>query len=225
MSRAGPLICLAILTLFGSNVAAVAAELKFAPGELLIGYTTPNDRDSAVKNLGRDKGTLRVRGEPLDGVEIQPIADKAVKLRLTFPARVLSVTRNNPSEEIAVLQDVAKQLKETDHSVQYAHPNWIADVQVQAPVQSSAKPDHPARQAAHQSPRRVAKLHRTARHQRTHIASRMAWERHRRGTMQAGWWHDDRHWPSWFASPCFGENGKRSKAHHARWECSRDAMR
>jgi hypothetical protein len=139
MSYRGPLTCFAVLFFLSTIAPSFAAEPKFEPGELLIGYMTSNDRDRAIKKLAGAKDALRVRGERLEGVEAQPIAGNAVKLRLTFSAHVLSARRNNPSEEVADLQEVAKQLKETDPSVQYAHPNWIAEVRAEPPSGAKAQ--------------------------------------------------------------------------------------
>ena len=139
MSYRGPLTYFAVLFFLSTIAPSFAAEPKFEPGELLIGYMTSNDRDRALKKLTGAKDALRVRGERLEGVEAQPIAGNAVKLRLTFSAHVLSARRNNPSEEVADLQEVAKQLKETDPSVQYAHPNWIAEVRVEPPSGAKAQ--------------------------------------------------------------------------------------
>jgi hypothetical protein len=139
MSYRGPLTCFTVLFFLSTIAPGFAAEPKFEPGELLIGYMTSNDRDRAIKKLAGAKDALRVRGERLEGVEAQPIAGNAVKLRLTFSAHVLSARRNNPSEEVADLQEVAKQLKETDSSVQYAHPNWIAEVRVEPPSGAKAQ--------------------------------------------------------------------------------------
>src|SRR6516165_5986796 len=127
-----------------------AAEPRFVPGELLIGYTSASDRDTAIKKLSGAKETLRVRGEKLEAMDVQPMADKSVKLKLTFPARVLNATRNNPSEEKAVLDDIAKQLKDSDKSVQYAHPNWIAEMVVKPPSPT----DRPAPKTSDRSPQR-----------------------------------------------------------------------
>jgi len=139
MSYRGPLTCFTVLFFLSTIAPGFAAEPKFEPGELLIGYMTSNDSDRAIKKLAGAKDALRVRGERLEGVEAQPIAGNAVKLRLTFSAHVLSARRNNPSEEVADLQEVAKQLKETDSSVQYAHPNWIAEVRAEPPSGAKAQ--------------------------------------------------------------------------------------
>jgi hypothetical protein len=216
MFRPGYVWSLAILLFLGIAVPAFAAEQKFEPGELVIGYATPNDRDNAMKKLNSAKDIPRVRGERLDALEAKPIAENAIKVRLTLPARVLRATRNNPSEELAVLQDVAKQLRENDPSVRYAHPSWIADAQTPSPAQ----PEKAAPQASHHT--RIASAHRTAhKHSR---ASAMAWEFHHRAT-QHQWWDFDFHWSFSFSPHCWQQKGRHSHGHRSRLECPRDAMR
>jgi hypothetical protein len=80
------------------------------------------------RKLTAAKEVIEIRGERLMGIEGQPIAHKAAKLRLTFSALVSSATQNDPAEELAVLQEVAKQLKEIDHKIRYVHPNWISEI-------------------------------------------------------------------------------------------------
>src|SRR5262249_6322220 len=109
----------AVVLLAGTMSSPGIAEQKFEPGELLVGYATPNDRDNAIKTLSGAKKTLRARGAPLDAIDVKPVSENAVRMRVTFPAAVLNATRNNPAEEIAVLQDLAKQLKDSDKSVRY----------------------------------------------------------------------------------------------------------
>jgi hypothetical protein len=207
----------ALLFVFATVVSSVAAEPKFEPGELLVGYTTSSDRDAALKRLSGAKDVLRVRGERLVNVEIQPVADKAVKLHLTFPAPVLSVTHNNPSEEIAVLQDVAKQIKDADHSVEYAHPNWIAEAKI------SLQSEKPAPQASHHVRRHVAKTHRLAGHRRHHAAV-VAWERRHRRTKER-WWSYGFSWPFSFSSHCWSQHWVHSQRHRAFSKHARSAMR
>jgi len=196
MSGPGPLVYLALLFVLGTVGSSVAAEPMFEPGELLVGFASSSDRDAALKRLSGAKDILRVRGERLVSVEVQPIADKTVKLHLTFPAPVLSATRNNPTEEIAVLQDVAKQIRDTDNSVQYAHPNWMAE------VKTSLQPGKPVLQASHRARRHVVNAHRLAGHRRLHSAV-AAWERHHRGLNERWRWSYNLSWPFSFATHCW----------------------
>lgn len=225
MFRPGYIWSLAVLLFLGIVVPAFAAEQKFEPGELVIGYATSNDRDIAMKKLNGAKDIPRVRGERLDALEAKPIAENAIKVRLTLPERVLSATRNNPSEELAVLQDVAKQLRENDPSVRYAHPNWIADAQTPSPPQpEKAVPQasHQTQKASHQTRSRMVSAHRTGhKHAR---ASPMAWEFHHRATHHQ-WWDFDFHWSFSFSPHCWQQKGRHAHGHHSHLECPRNAMR
>jgi hypothetical protein len=251
MSYRGPLTCFTVLFFLSIIAPGFAAEPKFEPGELLIGYMTSNDRDRAIKKLAGAKDALRVRGERLEGVEAQPIAGNAVKLRLTFSAHVLSARRNNPSEEVADLQEVAKQLKETDPSVQYAHPNWIAEVRVEPPsgakaqetkaketkaketkvketkVKEAKVKETKAREASPHPHGRVASVHRSSRHKHSHAATRLAFEHHHRhhGVKQPSWWSYDLYWSFSFSSSCWDRTKAHPKGHHSHGQCRRDAMR
>ena len=124
--RAGchPLILAAVL-LFACPI-ALADQPKFEPGALLVGYEKSTDRDRAVSVLADIKDAVRIRGGKLEEVRVEIVSDKAVKLRFKFPDSVLSATRNDPGQELGLLQDVARQLKQNDPSIRYAHPNWIA---------------------------------------------------------------------------------------------------
>ena len=125
--RAAYLLAVATLHLFATPM-ALGDQSKFEPGELLVGYERPADRDHAAKNLSSVKDVIQVRGSKLERVQVQIVGDKSLKLRLKFPDKVLNTSRNNLAEELALLQDVAKQLKDRDGSIRYAHPNWIAEV-------------------------------------------------------------------------------------------------
>jgi hypothetical protein len=220
----------ALLFLFATVVSSVAAEPKFEPGELLVGYATSSDRDAALKRLNGAKDVLRVRGERLVNVEIQPVADKAVKLHLTFPAPVLSATHNNPSEEIAVLQDVAKQIKDADHSVEYAHPNWIAEAKIslqsEKPVPEvvhSLQSEKPVPQASRHVRRHIPKILRLARHRRHHAAV-VAWERRHRPAKHHRWSYAYS-WPFSFSSHCWSKTWVPAQRHRVFSKHPRSAMR
>lgn len=207
----------AFLFVFATVVSSVAAEPRFEPGELLVGYVTSSDRDAALKRLSGAKDVLRVRGERLVSVELQPVADKAVKLHLTFPAPVLSATHNNPSEEIAVLQDVAKQIKDADHSVEYAHPNWIADAKI------SLESEKAAPRASHHARRHIAKTHRMVMHRRHHTAV-ARWERRHRRARERRWSYGFS-WPFSFSSHCWSETWVHAERRRALSKHSRSATR
>jgi hypothetical protein len=211
--------CFTFLFLF-SMTPGFAAEPRFVPGELLIGYTSASDRDTAIKKLSGAKETLRVRGEKLEAMDVQPMADKSVKLRLTFPARVLNATRNNPSEEKAVLDDIAKQLKDSDKSVQYVHPNWIAEMQVTPPSQ----PDRPAPKTLDRSRQRTVAVHYHRAHKHIHFAKRTA-RHHHRLAKRKDWWANGHFWPFSFSQPCPTRGHAHAHTHRWQWGCERSAMR
>jgi hypothetical protein len=164
-----------VILILLASLSAGVAEPRFEPGELLVGYETGADRDKAAKVLAQN--ALRVRDSNI-ALEVQSIGDKAVKLKLKLPANVLSAGRNDPSEQKGWLEEAAKQIKASDRSVTYAHPNWIAE------------PDHPlaptalnktsdgtgqgARQVASQSHRTVSRTHARKPHMRSHVAWRRA---------------------------------------------------
>jgi hypothetical protein len=220
----------ALLFVFATVIPSVATDPKFEPGELLVGYVTSGDRDAALKRLAGAKDALRVRGERLVNVEALPVADKAVKLHLTFPPPVLSATRNNPSEEIAVLQDVAKQIKDADHSVEYAHPNWIAQakmsLQLEKPVlqaSHSAQVKTPVSRTPLQVRHHIAKAHRLASHRRHHAAV-LAWERrHRRAKERR--WTGGFSWPFSYAPHCWSETWVQPQRRRGFSKHPRSAMR
>jgi hypothetical protein len=125
--RAAYLLAVAALQLFAAPM-AMADQSKFEPGELLVGYQRPADRDQAAKNLSGVKDLIQVRGSNPERVQVQIVGDRSLKLRLKFPDKVLGTSRNKSAEELALLQDVAKQLKDRDGSVRYAHPNWTVEI-------------------------------------------------------------------------------------------------
>jgi hypothetical protein len=105
---------------------ALADQPKFESGALLVGYERSTDRDRAASVLASIKDAVRIGGGKLEEVRVEIVSDKALKLLFKFPDGILSATRNDPGLELALLQDVARQLKQNDPSIRYAHPNWIA---------------------------------------------------------------------------------------------------
>ena len=125
--RAIYLVSFATLLAFAPPI-AMADQSNFQPGELLVGYSNSVDRDHAAQNLSHSKDLLQVRGDKLEDVQVQPVGDKALRLVLRFPYKVRSATRDNPADQLALLIDVARQLKDNDGSIRYAHPNWVAEI-------------------------------------------------------------------------------------------------
>jgi subtilisin family serine protease len=118
-------------------LALVAAERTFAqapqyrphvPGELLVGFASDQDRDRLIGRLEETRERLRARGEPPAAITVEPRSGSALKLRIEFPERIRSRLDGNPEDELALLQDLARQLKANDSRIQYAHPNWIRSI-------------------------------------------------------------------------------------------------
>jgi hypothetical protein len=179
--------------------ASSAAEPQFVSGELVIGYATPADRDTALKKLSGAKN-MQVRGAPIDKVDAQPVAESAIKLRVTFPREVLRSVHGQSDEGVA-LEEIAGDLKANDKTVRYAHPNWILDSQAAASTQSVSevtehKSEH-ARIDVHKHNHAHARLTRHHRHHRrpyrmaARHRSHSHWSaHHRRRAVEwsAAWW-------------------------------------
>lgn len=99
----------------------------FVPGELIIGYKSQGDREQAIQELNLVKDQLKQRGDNNDEMQFEAVGDSALKLRIESPAK----TRGSASDqalELKGLRDTAKNIKETDSRVRYAHPNWILKI-------------------------------------------------------------------------------------------------
>jgi hypothetical protein len=120
-------LILAALLLLAPSV-VLADQAGFVPGELVIGYAQPADRDRALSNFASLKDAVQIGGSKLREVSAESVSDKAVKLQFKFPESVKSESRPRPEQELGLLQDVARQLKQSDPTIRYAHPNWIAEV-------------------------------------------------------------------------------------------------
>jgi subtilisin family serine protease len=123
--------------LFAGVLAFVAAERTLAqgsqsrphaPGELLIGFETEQDRDQLIDQLDETRDKLRAGGERPAGVTVERRSDSALKLRIEFPESIKSRLRGNPEAELTLLQELARQLKASNSKVKFAHPNWILSI-------------------------------------------------------------------------------------------------
>jgi subtilisin family serine protease len=123
--------------LVAGAVALIASQHTFAqdpqyrphvPGELLVGFQTDQDREQLIDKLEETKGRLRARGEPPAAITVERISGSALSLRIEFPDRIRSRLDGNPEEELALLLDLARQLKANDSKIRYAHPNWIRTI-------------------------------------------------------------------------------------------------
>jgi subtilisin family serine protease len=97
----------------------------FEPGTLIIGYKSQADRQQAEQALRATRDSVSVRGERAENLQFEAVGDSALKLRLDLPAKVRGRGIDDPKVELQLLQETAKQIKENDNRVQYAHPNWI----------------------------------------------------------------------------------------------------
>ena len=97
----------------------------FEPGTLIIGYKSQADRQQAEQEFKAAKDAVNVRGERAENVQFEPVGNSALKLRLELPVRMRGRANDDPKVELQLLQETAKQIKESDNRVKYAHPNWI----------------------------------------------------------------------------------------------------
>jgi serine protease len=97
---------------------------QFVPGELIVGYKTPQDREDAIRDMRDKKEKMRVRGEIPSDVQVRKVGESSLAVHIDYPT-INRNTRDNPASEYTLLEEVAKQLKDNDSRVKYAHPNWI----------------------------------------------------------------------------------------------------
>jgi subtilisin family serine protease len=97
----------------------------FEPGTLIIGYKSQADRQQAEQDLRATKDSVSVRGERAENIQFESVGNSALKLRLDTPVRLRGRAVDDPQAELQILQETARQIKEKDNRVQYAHPNWI----------------------------------------------------------------------------------------------------
>jgi subtilisin family serine protease len=96
----------------------------FVPGELIVGFKSPEARDGAVQDLQdrASQGGITRGSATSRSVQVEPLDDLSVRIRLRF------VTRGGDSPtkdaELQILEETATSLREDDR-VSYAHPNWI----------------------------------------------------------------------------------------------------
>jgi subtilisin family serine protease len=101
---------------------------SFEPGTLIIGYKSPGDRQQALQQLNATKDAVSVRGERAESVQFESVGKAALKLRIELPIRMRGQANNDPKVELQILQETAKQIKDSDSRVRYAHPNWILGI-------------------------------------------------------------------------------------------------
>jgi|ERR1019366_1508989 hypothetical protein len=129
MTRKAIITLIAGLTVLSglSNYACAQTTRPFEPGEIIVGYKSSNDRDTALQQFMGAKDSLSVRGQKINTVHVQAMGPLAVKLRINLPADVKMQAATDPTIELAVLRELAAQIMSSDARVKYAHPNWILD--------------------------------------------------------------------------------------------------
>ncbi|MFL6797436.1 MAG: S8 family serine peptidase [Xanthobacteraceae bacterium] len=116
------------LAAVGQGLAQTGASAPHVPGELLVGFESVRDREQLIEKLEETRGRLRARGEPPAAITVERLSGSALSLRIEFPERMRSRLDTNPQEELALLQELAQQIKANDSRVRYAHPNWILNI-------------------------------------------------------------------------------------------------
>jgi subtilisin family serine protease len=110
---------------------------EFVPGQLIVGFKSPQALDRAVDELkqAEQSGGLAARGARSSSVGIERLSDKSAKVNFDFRSR--SGTKLAEGAELEALEDYAKALTQQNPNVEYAHPNWVLQLQrdrIQDPV-------------------------------------------------------------------------------------------
>jgi len=98
------------------------------PGEILIGFTSNAERDALLNQLETTRQRLRAAGEAPAGLNAVRRSGSALKLKIEFPETIKVRLRGNPAAELALLQEIARQLKMQNPNIRYAHPNWLMSI-------------------------------------------------------------------------------------------------
>jgi subtilisin family serine protease len=122
--------------IFDQAMAQQSPSRDFVPGEIIVGFKSPDDAASAIKDLqaAQGSGEVQTRGGAQSSIVKVERLD-ATSARVTFDFRKggaeLRGTATLPS-----LEETAELYRE-DPRVKYAHPNWIMQLQrprIQDPV-------------------------------------------------------------------------------------------
>ena len=126
-------------------------QSDFVPGELIVGYKSPEAKAAAVPDFKQleTQGGIRRSDATSTKIKVEPIDNTTVRLKFNFVDK-----RGKPPTEAAerkILEETAKALREEDETIEYAHPNWILGLQrdrIYKPVLLKDKPDEMQFQAA-----------------------------------------------------------------------------
>ncbi|MEI9901696.1 MAG: S8 family serine peptidase [Hyphomicrobium sp.] len=109
----------------------------FVPGELIVGYKTPADRDAGLALLQAKQGLLLLNGEEAQDVKVERLGPSEARLQVTLPAGIKALAKSDAALERKVLDDLAAKLLAADATILYAHPNWITTID---PIERSSVP-------------------------------------------------------------------------------------
>lgn len=100
----------------------------FVPGQLIVGFKSAQDLDKTVNELkqAEQSGGLAARGARSSSVGIERLSDKSAKINFDFRSR--SGTKLAEGAELEALQEYARLLAQKP-DVEYAHPNWVLQLQ------------------------------------------------------------------------------------------------
>jgi subtilisin family serine protease len=112
-------------TLIGRAHAQTAPQMDFVPGELIVGYYTDQDVQDAKQKIANAADDVRVRGNRPAGIRVEEHGGASLVLHIEFPDSLRQATRGDPASELALLQELAQQIKQNDSRVKYAQPNYI----------------------------------------------------------------------------------------------------
>jgi len=107
------------------------------PGQLLIGFQSPADRESLLNQLDQAKEGIRAGGERPSDVVVARRGESGMIIKIEYPANLRERMRGDPNAELAVLREIAGQLKASNNKITYAHPNWIRRLNPPAPPSDS----------------------------------------------------------------------------------------
>jgi subtilisin family serine protease len=121
----------------GLPASAQQPAAEFVPGQLIVGFKSPQALDSAVDDLKQAErsGGLAARGASSSSVGIERLSEKSAKVSFDFRSR--SGAKLAESAELDALQDYARLLTQQNPNVEYAHPNWVLQLQrdrIQDPI-------------------------------------------------------------------------------------------
>ena len=118
-------LAVACLGAFALSAAAQQAPSKdFVPGQLIVGFKSPQDLDKAVGELkqAEQSGGLAARGARSSSVGVERLSERSAKVSIDFRSR--SGAKLAEGAELEALEEYARLLAQ-DPKVEYAHPNWI----------------------------------------------------------------------------------------------------